>query len=52
MHDSSAGEWSEFCNRMEEEALTLLHFDLVDWREASPDLRETIGREGQILYER
>ncbi len=45
-------EWTQLWTYVDEEAPTLLCVDLVRWTEASEEIRESIQREGVVLYER
>lgn len=49
-HGSTDAQWCAFVNRTQDEALTLSDLDLLDWRQASPALRERVRREGIVLY--
>jgi predicted nucleotidyltransferase len=44
--------WVRFVVDLDDAAVTLLPVDLLDWNEASGSLREQIGREGIVVYER
>jgi predicted nucleotidyltransferase len=46
------GRWLRFVADLDDAAATLLAVDLLDWNEAPASLREQIGKEGVILYER
>ena len=49
----SGGDFAEFALDVEEETSTLLEFDIVNLnREMQDELRETIEREGKLLYEK
>lgn len=49
----SGGDFAEFALDVEEETSTLLEFDIVNLnREMQDELRETIKREGKLLYEK
>ena len=49
----SGGDFAGFALDMEEETSTLLEFDIVNLdREMQDELRETIEREGKLLYEK
>ena len=44
--------WGSFVADVEENARTLLEFDLVDMNSCEPALRDEILKTGKILYER
>lgn len=44
--------WIRFLADIDDDALTLMTLDLVDWNEASDPLRLQISMEGIVLYER
>ena len=47
------GEVESFALDIDEETTTLLEYDIVDLaRKIQPELRESIEREGKILYEK
>ena len=49
----SGGDFAGFALDVEEETSTLLEFDIVNLdREMQDELRETIEREGKLLYEK
>ena len=49
----SGGNFDRFALDVDEETSTLLMFDIVDLdREMQPELRESIEKEGVILYEK
>ena len=49
----SGGEIGEFAEAVEEEAWTLLMFDVVNLdRKISPELQTEINRDGVVLYEK
>lgn len=49
----SGGDFDRFALDVDEETTTLLMFDIIDLdREMQPELRETIEKEGVILYEK
>ncbi len=49
----SGGNFDRFALDVDEETSTLLMFDIVDLdREMQPELRESIQREGVLLYEK
>ena len=49
----SGGDFDRFALDVDEETTTLLMFDIVDLdREMQPELRESIEKEGVILYEK
>ena len=49
----SGGNFDRFALDVNEETSTLLMFDIVDLdREMQPELRESIEKEGKILYEK
>lgn len=50
--DITDREWTDIWTYVDEEAPTLLCIDLVRWKEASDQIRESIKREGVPLYER
>ena len=45
-------KWIRFLADFDDDALTLLPVDLLDWGETSEPLRERIRKEGITLYER
>ncbi len=49
----SGGDFDRFALDVDEETTTLLMFDIIDLdREMQPELRESIEKEGVILYEK
>lgn len=49
----SGGDFDRFALDVDEETTTLLMFDIVDLdREMQPELRESIEKEGVVLYEK
>jgi uncharacterized protein len=44
--------WVRFVVDLDDAAVTLLPVDLLDWNEASSQLRERICSEGVVVYER
>ena len=48
-HDSSDAAWSDFINRMQDDAPTLLELDIVDYSRAPEELRRRIDKEGVVL---
>src|SRR5262245_110701 len=44
--------WAEFVLWIDEEAPTLLEFDLVHYESASDEMKKSIDAEGVIIYER
>lgn len=47
------GDFERFALDVDEETFTLLKYDIVNLeREMQPELRESIRREGRILYEK
>lgn len=44
--------WSAFVADCNDEAPTLLELDLVDFRNAQQELKDSISRTGKIIYER
>lgn len=48
-HDSTPAQWAKFVNAVQDEAPVLLDLDLVDLSTATPELRESILREGKLL---
>lgn len=50
---ADGGDFVRFALDVDEETSTLLEFDIVDLSgEIQPELRESIEREGRILYEK
>ena len=49
-HDSPDAVWADFVNRMQDQAPTLLHLDLVDLARVDPGLRSRILHEGATLH--
>lgn len=48
----SGGDFDRFALDVDEETTTLLMFDIIDLdREMQPELRESIEKEGVVLYE-
>lgn len=45
-------KWLRFVADLDNAPVTLLQLDLLNWNEASTPLREQIGKEGIVLYER
>ena len=49
----SGGDFDRFVLDVDEETTTLLMFDIIDLdREMQPELRESIEKEGVVLYEK
>lgn len=48
-HDSTLAAWSDFVNRMRDEAPTLLDLDLVDLAQIGDELRAEILKEGRLI---
>jgi predicted nucleotidyltransferase len=48
-HGSSPAAWARFVNEALEQSSLLLDLDLVDLSSASPELRDRILREGELL---
>lgn len=49
----SGGDFDRFALDVDEETTTLLMFDIIDLdREMQPELRESIEKEGVVLYEK
>lgn len=51
-HGSPDATWAAFVTQMQDEAPVLLPLDLVDFAQASPELRQRILTEGRIVYGR
>ncbi len=50
--DGDSREWARFCSDAEESLPTLLDIDFVDAGTASQEIRNSVEREGIVIYER